>query len=84
MAKISPFLIVLTIAAQLAFLGAKYRRLGQSKIYDAKLVQGQVSNGFEAIFRQLCHTENTIPLFYCELSSKPFQLIIDGPRNGRT
>ena len=47
---------VLTIAAQLAFFGLIYSRLGQSNNYDAALVKAQGLNGFKAIFRQLCHT----------------------------
>ena len=44
---------VLTIAAQLAFLGLKCSRFGQSNNYDTTLVKGQGSfNGFKAIFRQ--------------------------------
>ena len=63
----------------IALLSLKYSQLGQSNNYDTKLVLKraiQGSNGFKAIFHKLCHTPNTITLYYCEVSSKPFQLII--------
>ena len=61
-------------------------RFDQSNNYDTTLVEGHGSNDYKAIFRQLCHTQKTIPLFYCEvLGELPESFISDfGFKGGKT